>query len=200
MQQPQPQAGDRQLSSEARAAAWACLRALGCSAHEADDLAQDAVLALLEKQPEADSPGGLLGWARQAARYLFLSHSRTEARRAELIRAKLPPEQLADQTEQEWDALLGGADLEQARAALRQCIETLDRRSRELVQAHHLRAEPVQSAGSRLGMKSAAAHTALHRARARLRECVQQRLVGEGAHRPPDLDGGRPRPPSLESK
>jgi len=173
-----PQAGppDDAAIASSRKVAWAYLRSLGCSRDEADDLAQEAVLVLVEKQPVVDGECGRDGWVRQAARYLFLTSVRTEARRARLLREHVEPEIRARETDAAWERLQGGQGMDAARDALGKCLESLDRRSRELCDLHYRDGLGSEAVGAKVGMSEGAVNTALHRIRAKLRECVKARM------------------------
>lgn len=167
---------DEASYASSRVVAWAYLRSLGCSREEADDLAQEAVLALVRKQPVLDGLSGRDGWVRQAARYLFLTSVRTEARRARLLREHVEPEVRAREADAAWERVEGERGFVAAQEALEQCLEGLDERSREILDLHYRGGEGSASVGEKLGMREGAVNTALHRIRARLRDCMKARM------------------------
>lgn len=167
---------DEASFATSRVVAWAYLRSLGCSRDEADDLAQEAVLALVQKSPAVDGDRGREAWIRQAAKYLFLTSVRTGARRARLLREHVEPEVRAREADAAWERVEGERGFVAAQEALEKCLEGLDARSREIVDLHYRGGEGSAAVGGKLGMSEGAVNTALHRIRAKLRECVKARM------------------------
>ena len=145
---------------------WRFLRAIGCPAHAADEVAQDALLLALDRAVgEAEAAGFL----RQAAKFLWLRRQRDEGRQALRLAELGERLWLRDCAHDDGDGLL---------AALRLCIEALPPRSRLAVERTYGddagRAELAQE----LGIGEHGVRTLLQRVRAALRACIDRKLGG----------------------
>jgi len=149
-------------------ALWRYLRMHGASAHEADDLAQEAFVVALQKGADRADPAALAVFLRRTGRFLFL-RARAGGR---------PAEQLATAVDQLWDRDCAHDRGDGLLAALRACVERLDGRARRAVELSYGIGADDPSSRARvaveLGMKENGVKTLLQRVRQTLRECVQR--------------------------
>lgn len=151
-------------------ATWRYLRMHGASAHEADDLTQEAFVIALQKDAAALPPAATATFLRRTARFLFLRFRR-DARDAV---------ELADEVDALWQRDCdhdGGDGLVDA---LRDCVGQLTGRARNAVlRCYGLGAdEPAarDAAAAALGLQPNGLKTLLQRTRQLLRACIERRI------------------------
>ena len=143
---------------------WRFLRALGCPAHAADEVAQDALLLALERHVDDGSAPAFL---RQAAKFVWLRRARDERRAAERLAAAAEILWRRDCERDDGDGLL---------AALRACVEALPPRSRLAVQRTYGEDAGRSELAAELALGEHGVRTLLQRVRAGLKDCVERRL------------------------
>jgi RNA polymerase sigma-70 factor (ECF subfamily) len=147
---------------------WRYLRMHGASAHEADDLAQEAFVVALQKGAADLPPAATTSFLLRTARFLFLR----------LRRDRRGAETLAEAVDALWQrdaADDGGDDLV---AALRRCLQALTERARRAVERCYDLAEDAAErtvVASELGLQENGLKMLLQRARQQLRECIERR-------------------------
>lgn len=145
---------------------WRYLRALGCAAADAEDLVQEAFLALLRARLHDSSPSGVRAWLRATGKNLFLARCRRE-RREPLVLADL---------DAAFAAYERGDDGQGYREALHSCIAGLPPREREMLQLrYHDDADRARLAAA-AGVSPEGAKTLLRRIKLALRNCVNRKL------------------------
>ncbi len=140
-------------------------------AHEAEDIAQEAMLRLWDHAPKLEARRGALNlgaWLTRVAMNLALDRLRVRKRMSE---AEVP--ERADE-EALADAALEASEAEQAARAL---VQTLPERQRAAIVLTYYEKLPNADAARVLDMKLKAFESLLHRARAALREAF---AAGEG--------------------
>lgn len=147
-----------------RGALWRYLRVLGADDATADDLVQEAfVVALQRPDFDAASAAGTFAFLRTTARHCWLKSRRRQATRREVEHA-----------DEVWDQNCDG-DGSDYLAALRQCVDAMPNRSRELLEAtYHDRRGRAETARA-FGMTENGIKSALRRLRAALHECIGRR-------------------------
>ncbi len=143
---------------------WRFLRALGCPADVAEELAQDTFLIALDRGVEA-APNAA-ATLRAIARHLWLRRHRDDARREARIAAAA--EQLWRRDGHDDD---GHAWLE----ALRRCLAELPERSRWVLERVYREGAGRAELARELGIGEHGVRSMLQRLRARLRDCVTRR-------------------------
>jgi RNA polymerase sigma-70 factor (ECF subfamily) len=143
------------------------LRLLGCDGPTADDLAQEAFLALHSAEFEHRHHRATAAWLRKKARYLFLESVRIRDRRRESMQAEL--------AEVVWIECAADDDGEGYRQALRECVAALPPRSREAVRLRYAEKASRDEMARILGLRPNGVKTLLQRIRAGLRRCVEKR-------------------------
>jgi len=143
---------------------WRFLRAIGCPAHAADEVAQDALLLALDRTVADEQAPAFLC---RAAKFLWLRRQRDEGRRA--LRLAAFGEQLwrRDCARDGGDGLL---------AALRACVAALPPRSRRAIERTYGDGAGRAELAHELGIGEHGARTLLQRVRAALRACIDRRL------------------------
>lgn len=154
---------------------WRYLRALGAEPHLAEDLTQETFLVAWRRGLEDQGDAPVAQFLRTTARQLFLRTRQKEGRREELLA------ELADRLwNRDCEPDGGSAWL----AALAECTERLDDRTRQAVRACYGRGG-ADAGGDRsaiadsLGLRPNGLKTLLQRARALLRQCIESKLGGD---------------------
>jgi RNA polymerase sigma-70 factor (ECF subfamily) len=151
-----------------QAGVWRFLRAIGCPAHTADDLAQESLLVALRRNVAATHAGpAAAAFLRQTARHLWLRTRRDDLRRA----AKL-----AEAAESLWRSECGEDDGAGVLAALRQCVEALPERSRHALERCYRDDAGRAELARELALSEHGVRTLLQRLRKALRQCIERRL------------------------
>lgn len=141
------------------------LRAAGCAAHAAEELAQDALLIALDKGIDGAAAGAFL---RQTARHLWLRRVRDDGRaRRRLLEA----------AERLWRDDAERDDGDGVLAALRACVEALPERSRMVLERVYGEGMGRADLAKELGLGEHGARTLLQRLRAALRDCIERRMA-----------------------
>ncbi len=122
-------AGDQealaQLYHQTRAAVYGLVLSYVKSAHDAQDLTQDAFVRIWEKAPQYRPQGAPMGWILSLARNLALMSLRQRERQGEL-------------SEEEWDAIPAGAPSvsPEDRQVLQGALAILEEQERRVVVLH----------------------------------------------------------------
>ena len=148
------------------------LRALGCEPHRAEEHCQDALLAGLPHGIEQRQPRVAAAWLRTAARNLYWQQLRREQRRPD--HAALTE---VEASWEAWDADDDGGDA--AIEALRGCLQAAPERDRQLLDLRYRDNASRGAMATALGIGQAAIKQALRRARARLQDCITNKLAKE---------------------
>lgn len=133
---------------------------------EAEDLLQTALLRAISEDQERGTEEALLRWFYRTLRNLVIDHHR---RRAALERAR---GRLASQAGSE---AVGVPEHLPRRTCpcMRELVDTLKPRDRELIRRVELAGEPLHRVASDLGITANSASVRLHRARRALREALR---------------------------
>jgi RNA polymerase sigma-70 factor, ECF subfamily len=162
------------LWTEAQPVVAAYLQAALPDFHQAEDLLQEVAVVLLRKFPEYDRTRPFLGWALGVARFEILNARRAYAR----SRLFFEPEAL-ERLSQTCEEL--APELELRARALRECMDKVEGRARELLRLRYEEALKPNSIASQLGLAVVAVRVMLSRTRAALRQCIERKLKQEGA-------------------
>jgi RNA polymerase sigma-70 factor (ECF subfamily) len=146
---------------------------------DADDVLQEASLALWEKFDAAQPPTDFLAWARRVAYFKVLesykSHKKADRALAQLSLVFL--ERVAETASEQAELLR----LDDRREALAECVAKLRARDRELLASRYAEGATTQSAAEQLGRSVDAVYKALAKLRQALFDCVQRTLAREGS-------------------
>jgi len=147
---------------------WRYLRFLGASNELADDLAQETFLQLLRAPFVERAPAATAAWLRTVARSLYVKSFRR------------PPFLLAEveTIEAAWTGFARDDAGHESLEALRDCVQQLDGRAREVVRLHYEERRSRRDIGERLGLGEDGVKSLLRRTRSILRECVERRREG----------------------
>ena len=154
------------LVREHQAALWRYLRVLGCSVGEAEDLAQEAFLALLRARQTFGSGRGVRAWLRATAKNQFFARCRQQ-RREPRLDADLDAAFAAYERDDDGDGY---------RQALRACIEALSAREREVLQLRYHEGKGRSELAQAAGVSAEGAKSLLRRIKIALRNCVHRKL------------------------
>lgn len=145
---------------------WRFLRALGCDALRAEEVAQDAFVTLLQRPFVEVDHGATAAYLRTVAKRLLWKTRRRDRR----VRA-LPDDAIEAAFVVECP---GGGDA--AIDALRTCVGALEGRSRELIEGHYRDGMSRAGLAARFAMSEDGIKSWLRRVRAALRECVERKV------------------------
>ncbi|MFT4514211.1 MAG: RNA polymerase sigma-70 factor (ECF subfamily) [Planctomycetota bacterium] len=160
----------RELVQRHQTGTWRYLRALGAPPQLAEELLQDTFVVAWQRGLSDQGDAPVATFLRRTARHLYLKHCRAQGRRDEL---------LADAVDHLWQRTCADDQGERWLVALRDCTDQLEGRAKAAV---HLCYGPDAARGDRdkaaesLGIKSNGLKTLLQRARAVLRECIENKL------------------------
>jgi RNA polymerase sigma-70 factor, ECF subfamily len=141
---------------------------------DADDVLQDASLAMWDRFDAANPPVDFLAWARRIAYYKALDfHRKSERARVRLSRVFL--ERVAEASAEQAEALR----LDERREALGACLEKLPPRDRDLLTCRFADGATTQSTSEHVGRSVEAVYKALAKIRQALFDCVQRTLTRE---------------------
>ena len=137
--------------------------------HQAEDLLQEVSVVLLRKFPEYDPARPFVGWALGVARFEVLN-ARREYARSRLVFEPAALERLADAYEEL------APELEQRARALRECLEPVDGRAREILRLRYEEALKPDTIARQVSLTAVAVRVMLSRTRAALRQCIERKL------------------------
>ncbi len=148
---------------------WRYLRVLGADADEAEELAQDAFVALLqvEREHPRETP---LGWLRATARRMWWARCRADDRRRRAL------QMVGDAIETAWAEYEGDDDGDGYRDALGLCLSALSADDRVAIEACYRDGRPRAEVAAALGLGPEALKSRLRRCKQRLRKCIERRL------------------------
>jgi RNA polymerase sigma-70 factor (ECF subfamily) len=141
---------------------------------DAQDIVQETFLTVSRKAQTFAEGTTFLAWACTVARYNTLHFQRSRARRV----ARLDDDvvELLHASE-----VVDESCLEQQVSAMQHCLNRLAPRARELVWLRYHGAKMPEQIAPEVGWSVNAVRVALSRARALLRECMEQRLAAKDA-------------------
>jgi RNA polymerase sigma-70 factor (ECF subfamily) len=149
------------------------IRALGADEAWVDDLAQEVFIVAYRRLNQFE-PGTDFGkWLRSIARYLVANERRKEARHSRLLPFAVVDALLAHEPESGIETRI--TDL---LPVMRDCVEQLPSRSRELLQRRYVDNENATTLARCLRMNADAVRQQLLRIRLAVKECVERKVVG----------------------
>ncbi|MAG93609.1 MAG: RNA polymerase subunit sigma [Planctomycetaceae bacterium] len=151
------------------AALRAFIRALGVDRDWVDDLAQETFLVAYRELDSFDQQRDFGKWLRGIARNLVRNEVRKVGRRRRILHENLTDILLTRDEDQ--SHALDRSNV----AALRECVEQLPGKSRDLVSGRYRDGWSADDLADQLDMTAAAVRQALVRIRRKLRTCIEQR-------------------------
>lgn len=151
---------------------WRYVRFLGASTNEADDLVQEAFLAVHRKPFEQRSDAESAAYLRAVVRRCLLVARRRERRQVNAMTGEAALE-LAEAVwveraaEERWSARV---------LALAECLQSVNGRARKSLDLFYRDQFSRAQIAEALEMKPAGVKTLLRRAREKLRDCVQRKV------------------------
>jgi RNA polymerase sigma-70 factor (ECF subfamily) len=156
------------------------IHALVRNANDAEDLFQEVGVVILGKSDVPLESRQFAAWCRGIARNLVLHYWRTK-RRAKV----LPSSRLLDALDVAYDEADASPDDEHFAGRwhlLAECLAQLPQRAREVLRMRYVLGYQSPQIGRRVKRSAEAVRQMLFRIRARLLECVEARMAGEGEH------------------
>ena len=158
------------LVEEHQASLRVFVRSLGVEPDWVDDLAQDAVVVACREMGSYDPERDFGKWLRGIARNLVRNELRKQGRHRRILNEGLS-QHLLEFSEQE-EEQFGARDV----SALRDCVEQLPNRSRELVRSRYYEGWNATVLADKFEMKAATIRQTLLRIRRQLYQCINQRM------------------------
>ena len=137
--------------------------------HHAEDIVQEVGQIVAEKFATFDRNQSFVSWALGIARNRVLKYYRSRAR----DRVVLSEEALLRLGEVLEEV---GAESEERREALRQCLKEVTGRRREVLELRYRQNTKVTEIAEKFDMSTSAVSVMLHRIRAALHDCVERQL------------------------
>ncbi|MGY8766852.1 MAG: sigma-70 family RNA polymerase sigma factor [Pirellulales bacterium] len=162
-----------QLVAEQHVQLRSFIRTLGVKPDWVDDLAQDTFLVAHRELGSFERERDFGKWLRGIARNLIRNEVRKDARRRRLLSENLTNILLNSDNEVEEPTLLE----ESRMCALRDCVEQLPSKSRELVSGRYGDGWTASDMADQVGMTAAAIRQALVRVRRQLKQCIESRTA-----------------------
>ena len=158
------------LVKEHQASLRVFVRSLGVEPDWVDDLAQDAFVVACREMGSYDPERDFGKWLRGIARNLVRNELRKQGRHRRILHEDLS-RHLMEFSEQEESRF----DVSQV-SALRDCVEQLPNRSRELVHSRYYEGWNASILADKFEMKAATIRQTLLRIRRQLYQCINQRV------------------------
>ena len=149
------------------------VRSLGVESGWVDDLAQDTFVVAYREMGSHDPDRDFGKWLRGIARNLVRNELRKQGRHRRILHESLS-QHLLDLAENEKDREVDVTQL----SALRDCVEQLPGRSRELVRSRYYEGWDATILADKFEMKAVTVRQTLLRIRRQLYQCVNQRVKG----------------------
>ena len=149
------------------------VRSLGVEPGWVDDLAQDTFVVAYREMDSYDPERDFGKWLRGIARNLVRNELRKQGRHRRILHEGLSQHLLA-LAENEKDREVDVTQL----SALRDCVEQLPGKSRELVRSRYFEGWDATILADKFEMKAATVRQTLLRIRRQLYQCVNQRVKG----------------------
>ena len=149
------------------------VRSLGVESGWVDDLAQDTFVVAYREMDSYDPDRDFGKWLRGIARNLVRNEMRKQGRHRRILHESLS-QHLLDLAENEKDREVDVTQL----SALRDCVEQLPGKSRELVRSRYFEGWDATILADKFEMKAATVRQTLLRIRRQLYQCVNQRVKG----------------------
>lgn len=149
------------------------VRSLGVESGWVDDLAQDTFVVAYREMDSYDPDRDFGKWLRGIARNLVRNELRKQGRHRRILHESLS-QHLLGLAENEKDREVDVTQL----SALRDCVEQLPGKSRELVRSRYFEGWDATILADKFEMKAATVRQTLLRIRRQLYQCVNQRVKG----------------------
>lgn len=153
---------------------WRYLRYLGAKPTEADDLTQDVFLEVARKPFQQNSPKQSAAYLRTVAKNQLLMLRRKHKREGQQVDIELVESAWSEIV---WANQVADGKWNQYAAALTDCTEQLEGKSRQVIDLHYRDKTPREKIAESFDMKPDGVKTLLRRVRQKLRECVERKLA-----------------------
>lgn len=139
---------------------------------EAEEVLQNVNVIIWKKCSQFQFGTNFLAWAATIANYEVMKY-RSRRTRDRLVFSDEFLATVADEAVERSD------ELERRRGALRECIQKLRSRDRELIEMRYAPGETGKNLAEQIGRPSNSVYQSLGRIRRTLMECIQRRLAAE---------------------
>lgn len=158
---------------------FAYIRSAGIRLEDAEDLLQEAAVALWESYESYDPRRPFIGWALGVTRNLIYRQYRYDRIRQKVVVDSELCARISDHVSAALDAHEDA--LAEEKKQMEGCIKALPERSRALIRMRYHDRLDLKSIGTQIGQSYAGTHMLLSRIRARLLDCVSGGLRGARA-------------------
>lgn len=147
---------------------WRFLRFLGCEASRAEDLAQETLLVLLDKDFEDRSEIATGAYLRRIAKNLYLKDVRRSAQQAESLNM--------EEAERNFVRQASGEKFQDYLEALRHCLSKITGRARKALELRYQSSNSRRQMAQELELSEDGVKSMLRRTREILRGCIEGRI------------------------
>lgn len=176
------------LVREHQSSLRAYIRSLGVEALWVDDIAQEALVIAYERRDHFDRELPFRNWVWGIARNCVLNDRRKTARRSRILNDNVTDILISTSSACDEPEEMLESDRSKL-IALKQCLEQLPEKSRELLRQRYERNLKASDLAEALDMKSAAVRKSLERLRSSIRKCVETRISQAQNSLPATADG-----------
>jgi RNA polymerase sigma-70 factor (ECF subfamily) len=155
------------LIKEHQSDLWRYVRYLGATGVEAEDLVQDAFLAVARRPFEQRDRASSAAYLRTVIRRQLLMLRRKQRREIDTTELEA--------AESVWANMTDGSDSNHLLAALSRCLDHLTPRASEALRLFYTEGQSREVVATRLEMKVDGIKTLLRRTRDRLRACIERK-------------------------
>ena len=161
------------LVEETQGSLRAHVRVLGVRVDFVDDVAQEAFLIAYKQRHQFRKGTNFSAWVRAIARNIVANELRKDARRSRLLHKHMAGT-LLEHVDEHADRM----DTRAAVAALKECVQALPGRSREMIRRRYEHSQNATALAQHFSMSAVAVRKSLMRIRNAIRECIEGK-VGE---------------------
>jgi len=149
------------------------LRMIGVHPDAVEDLAQETFLVAYRELDSFDADQDLAKWLRGIARNLVRNEIRKSARRTRILHTDLTDHLLCQAEDDQAEPRFDEPDFR----ALRDCVEQLPEKSRQLVEGRYADEWNASFLADQFAMSATAVRLALMRIRRQLKGCIEKRIA-----------------------
>lgn len=175
--EPQPDPWSAAMIEQNREWLTAFLLGLTGAPDAVDDLVQDVFTIAFAKRDSFEAGRSFGAWLRGIARNVALRHAERSGRQA-LLATDEAIEHFDQAAAQAEAAEMAPEARERRFAFLRECLDALGPRARQLLDLRYAEAQSAAAVAGRLGLSISAVNVGVFRARAAVADCISRKEAG----------------------
>jgi RNA polymerase sigma-70 factor (ECF subfamily) len=164
-----------EMMTQHQRAVYGFIYSLLGNAADADDVLQNTYFTMWKKRESFHGEGNFVTWACSFAKLQAFSHRRKSRRGGQNLVDDEMLDLIACETERQL------SDREERLTAMRECLENLPERQRELLNLRYYEAKSAAAMASFRDTSESVIHVTMHRIRKALLRCIRVRLDAEVA-------------------